>query len=103
MSGIIKPTLAEVESLTSGGMDIWVLLPTPIKSMEGPKHRKEFEKAVKDARYDLAYQLRPWQLVNEAAREMSERGGIAKVQVFRVYHTVKPNVIYVDGKVVDRE
>lgn len=96
---ILKPTLTEIEAMVSGeSLDLWVLMPRPIASMDGPKHRKEFEKAVRDGRYDLSYPVRPWQPVNEAARELSNRGGIASVQIFRVFRTVKPNIRYVDGK-----
>lgn len=89
-----------VEDMTNGSFDVWALLPIPIPSLATPAKRKEFERVVRDCRYDLTYDK--WEDALEAARELSDRGGIETVQIVRVKHEVKRNAIFKDGKQVSK-
>lgn len=62
----------------------WMLVPTPIKALEGPKKRAEFVKAVIDSRVELFH--KEWKDAAADARLLSETGGVAMVSVM----TAKP-------------
>jgi len=95
--------LGEAEALVGDLLDSdqWVLIPKPIPSLAGPKKRAEFEKAVKDARYELVH--KEWRDALEAARELSDCGGIENVIIARVRHIKRLHVEFKDGKQTGRQ
>lgn len=95
MSTIVTE-LRVVEELIEDVTNEWVIVPRPIKSLAGPKKRAEFEKAVKDGRWELRH--KDWKGALEAARELSQRGGIETVQIVHVQHMVRKHAVFKDGE-----
>lgn len=92
-----------VEDMVDNSFEAWILIPMPIPQLTGtPKKRAEFEKAVKDSRYELTYDINKWDDVRAAARELSDRGGIERVRIARVKHVVTYNSEWIDGKQVGK-
>ena len=87
-----------VEGMMVPSYEEWVLLPKPIASLSSPKKRKEFEQAVRDARCDLVHEK--WEGARDAARELSDMGGIETVQIVRIRHAIIKHVAFKDGKQV---
>jgi hypothetical protein len=88
--------LNEAERIVGDGKDedVWVLIPTPIPALKDK--RKEFVEAVKHARVSLVHNS--WDELGEAARELSDAGGIENVSIYRVKTRIVRHSTFKDGK-----
>jgi hypothetical protein len=91
--------LKEAETLIGDykSFNKWCLSPRPVSRLK----RTEFEAAVKKARVQMIHDK--WEDALEAARELSDTGGIESVTIVRIVHTVHLNATFRDGKQVAKQ
>jgi hypothetical protein len=83
-----------MDLLRNDNVDGWVLHPVPIEGVDD----KEFAGVLRDARVHLWHTK--WKDAREAARELSDVGGVKTVHVYRVKRSVYINSDWEEGKQV---